>query len=127
MDLGAKRLKKSRLEAIAGLVLKSEGYEFETQFKFHDSRRWRSDFRVWRPCPNLGQSEKDAKVCLVEIEGVTHYGPNLGRHQTARGYEKDCEKYNAAALLGWTVFRFTGRMVGDGTMQQTLKEWFDES
>lgn len=57
------------------------------EHKFHPTRRWRFDF-AW---PN----EKLA----VEIEG-------RGRHQTFIGFRNDCEKYNAALLLGWRVLRF---------------------
>lgn len=72
----------------------------EREHRFHVERRWRFDFAY----PNL-------KIA-IEVEGVTRYGRNrdgsmkLGRHQTAKGYANDCEKYNAAAELGWRVFRF---------------------
>lgn len=57
-----------------------------SEFRFHPSRRWRFDW-CW----------PTAKVA-VEIEG-------RGRHQTVIGYRRDCEKYNEAARLGWTVLR----------------------
>jgi hypothetical protein len=37
-----------------------------------------------------------------------------GRHVRGRGYERDCEKYNAAALAGWIVLRVTTDMIQDG-------------
>jgi len=65
----------------------------QREFAFYPTRRWRFDF-AW---PEL-------KIC-VEVEGVV--GDGIGRHQTAKGFESDCEKYNQAVLLGWKLLRFT--------------------
>lgn len=73
---------------------------------FHPGRRWRLDF-AW---PEF--------LIALEIEGGTF---NLGRHTRPIGFEKDCEKYNAAALLGWTVLRVTGAMVKDGRALATVQ------
>jgi very-short-patch-repair endonuclease len=59
----------------------------EREYRFHPTRRWRFDF-AW-----------PAEKLAVEIEG-------RGRHQTFIGFRNDCEKYNAALLLGWRVLRF---------------------
>lgn len=63
---------------------------YEQQFKFHPKRRWMFDF-AW-------QQWKLA----VEIEGGIFV---RGRHVSPSGFVKDCEKYNEAAVLGWTVLR----------------------
>jgi len=42
----------------------------------------------------------------------------VGRHNT----EKDYEKLNCAALLGWRVLRFTPDMVRKGAALRILKE-----
>lgn len=68
-------------------------------YRFHVERRWMAD-AAW----------PDIRL-LVEIEGGTRSG---GRHVRGDGYEKDCEKYNAAAEGGWTVLRYTGAMVKSG-------------
>lgn len=47
----------------------------------------------------------------IEIEGGAFIG---GRHTRGAGFEADCEKYNRATVLGWTVLRFTGRQVRSG-------------
>ena len=77
----------------------------KTEYRFHDTRRWRFDF-AW-PEYRLA----------VEVEGGQWVN---GRHQRSKGYEGDCEKYNEAALDGWKVLRFTGDMVKDGRALATL-------
>lgn len=66
------------------------------EFKFHPERRWRFDF-AW----------PENKVAM-EIEGGVW---SRGRHTRGSGFVKDIEKYNAAASLGWRVFRFTPQQV----------------
>jgi len=47
----------------------------------------------------------------VEIEGGTK---GKSRHTNCIGFERDCRKYNEAALHGWYVLRFTGDMINSG-------------
>lgn len=73
------------------------------------NRQWRFD---WAFCDHM---------IAVEIEGLCVaprcrrcYGRQLvvmGRHASIQGYNEDLEKYNSAALLGWTVLRFTQRSI----------------
>lgn len=76
-------------------------------------RRYQCDF-VWR----------DYQL-VVEVEGGTHARRGAkrcpacgqtptGRHTTAKGYAEDCRKYNALALLGYRVLRFTTEMIRSG-------------
>ena len=75
---------------------RAENLKPEREFIFHPERKWRFDFAF-------------AEVKLaVEIEGGVY---KFGGHNGGEGYEKDCEKYNSAVLLGWRVFRFSTRMV----------------
>lgn len=76
------------------------------EYRFHGSRKWRADF-AWPECR-----------LLVEVEGGTWTG---GRHTRGAGFEKDVEKYNEAALDGWTVLRFTGRMIESGKAIQMIE------
>lgn len=80
---------------------------FETEYKFHPSRRWRFDIAF----PD--------HLLAIEIEGGIWTG---GRHTRGKGFEKDCEKYNTAALLGWTVLRFTGGMIKSGMAIQSADD-----
>ena len=59
-------------------------------------RRWRFDF-AW----------PDNRLA-VEVEGGS---ATNGRHVRPKGFREDCEKYNAAVLLGWRVLRYTTAMV----------------
>jgi very-short-patch-repair endonuclease len=68
-----------------------KGPDLEREYRFHHERRWRSDFA------HLG-----ARV-LIEIEGGIWVN---GRHNRAAGFNADLEKYLAAGLAGWRVFRF---------------------
>jgi hypothetical protein len=45
-----------------------------------------------------------------------------GRHTSGTGFQQDCEKLNAALLLGWRVFRVTPVMVQDGTALALLRK-----
>jgi len=69
------------------------------QHRFHPTRRWQFDF-----------SYPEIKLA-IEVEGGTWVN---GAHNRGAHYESDCEKYNAAALLGWVVLRYTTNMVRDG-------------
>ena len=69
------------------------------ELRFHDTRQWRFDF-AW---PGEGLA--------LEIEGGEW---SEGRHVRGGGFGADCEKYNAAAILGWRVLRVTGEMVESG-------------
>ena len=66
---------------------------------FHPVRKWRFDL-AWT----------DQRLAC-EVEGGTWSG---GRHTRGVGFERDCEKYAEALLLGWRVLRVTGDMVHDG-------------
>lgn len=77
------------------------------EFRFHETRRWRSDFAF-----------PEQKV-LIEFEGGVYTN---GAHVRGKHFESDCEKYNAAALLGYRVLRFTIDMVTSGYALQTIEQ-----
>lgn len=89
----------SKLERTMSLHLKAVGISAEPEYRFHHKRRWRFDFAI-----------PERKVA-IECEGGIWTG---GRHTRGAGFENDCEKYNAAAELGWCVLRFTKRMIESG-------------
>jgi len=65
------------------------------EYRFHPDRRWRFDF-AW-----------PASMVAVEIDGRAWHVRGGGRH----AQDSDREKLNAAASLGWRVFRFSPAML----------------
>jgi hypothetical protein len=103
---------------------------FERQLLFAKAalgRRWAFDFawrqymvaveieglvpqQIWKatlsgPAPIVAD-ERVANVRAIERQFVV-----LGRHASIAGIIEDMEKYNSAALLGWTVLRFPQKYV----------------
>jgi very-short-patch-repair endonuclease len=79
----------------------------ETEVKFHPTRKWRFDY-AW----------PDKKIAC-EVEGAIYV---RGRHSRGAGMEKDMEKYNAAALLGWRVIRVSTGHVKSGLAVTWLEQ-----
>ena len=99
--------KLSTLESLLSFQLSAlQLVEPEKEFRFHPVRKWRFDF-AW----------PDKKLA-AEVEGGTWKG---GRHTRGSGFEKDCEKYNTATVMGWRVLRFTSTQVRNGTALETIK------
>lgn len=98
-------MSKSKLEELLAIELTDRGIEYEREYRFHPTRKWRLDFAF--PSLKLG----------VEVDGGLW---TQGRHQRPDGFQKDCEKMNAAALLGWRILRFTAVTVCDGTAAKTI-------
>ena len=94
-------------EATLAQHLKAHGVSFEQEFRFHPDRKWRADFHI------VGH------MLLVEVEGGIWSG---GRHTRAKGYIGDMEKYNAAAMLGYTVLRFSTEQVKSGMAIKAIVE-----
>ena len=84
---------------------------FYAEHRFHPGRKWRFDFAFI-----------DQKVA-IEVEGGTWSG---GRHTRGSGFEKDCEKYNQAAIDGWLVLRYTSTMIKSGKAVAQIEEVIKE-
>lgn len=67
------------------------------EYQFHPLRRWRFDF-AW-PLHKVA----------VEIEGGIW---TQGRHTRGAGVLADMQKYNAAAMLGWRLLRYSPQTLG---------------
>lgn len=72
----------------------------EFEHRFHPSRAWRFDY-CW----------PDQKLA-IEVDGGIYTG---GKHGRGAGIEKDMEKANHAAALGWRVMRTTPRKLAKPT------------
>lgn len=86
-------------EVLLATHLKACKIDFEQEFKFHPDRKWRADFLI-----------TGTKI-LIEVEGGIWSG---GRHTRGKGYIGDMEKYNSAAMMGFTVLRFSTEQVKSG-------------
>lgn len=67
---------------------------FVNEYEFAKDRKFRFDIAL----PD--------RMIYIEYEGLVATGKK-GGHQTKKHYTKDCEKYNLAASLGWTGYRYT--------------------
>lgn len=81
--------------------------EPKTEHRFHPTRKWAFDY-AW-----------PERLVAVEIEGAIW---SHGRHTRGAGFTKDMEKYNAAGLLGWRVFRFSPSDLKKGVAQAFMLE-----
>lgn len=94
-------------QTLAAQILAERLPKPEREVQFHTGRKWRFDF-AW-----------PAYMLAAEVEGGTWAN---SRHTRGGGFRKDCEKYNQAALDGWTVLRFTAGMINEGKAALTISE-----
>ncbi|MDX3878143.1 hypothetical protein [Achromobacter denitrificans] len=80
----------------------------QREYRFAPPRMWRFDF-AW-----------PEQRFAVEIEGGVWTN---GRHTRGSGFVADTEKYNAAALAGWKVLRFTEKSVRDGSAVELVARY----
>ena len=69
------------------------------EFQFHPDRKWRFDWAI---------VADEIPPVAIEYEGGVFMG---GGHTRGVIYGANCEKYNEAAIMGWTVLRFTAPMI----------------
>lgn len=77
------------------------------EHRFHPSREWRFDW-AW-----------PAELVALEVEGGVWTG---GRHTRGKGFLRDMEKYNAAAVRGWAVLRCVPDDLYSGATLALLRE-----
>ena len=94
---GADAASRAPIYPLVGLCRAAGLPEPVPEYRFHPARRWRADY-AW-PLQRV----------LVEIDGGVWSG---GRHTRGAGFVADCEKLNAAALLGYAVLRYTPQQLG---------------
>ena len=123
-----KKLAREKWEIMFAGQLDIKGWFYIREYIFHPTRKWRFDVVISRGFVNqhsmnaCGESLPNhlrEKSIAVEIEGGTW---SRGRHTRGSGFAEDCRKYNAAAAMGWRVFRFPAGMVEDGSAIKFLEE-----
>lgn len=77
------------------------------EYIFHAERRWRFDLD-WKLHGHLVACEVDGGIWMQ-----TDTGRSKGHAHPVR-FSNDLEKFNEAALYGWTVIRVTPEMIRDG-------------
>lgn len=77
------------------------------EYRFHPERRWRFDW-AW----------PDKKIAVEQEGGIW----TQGAHVRGGHFLSDMEKYNAAAKLGWFVFRFTPQQIKKGEAQCFMRD-----
>ena len=103
---------RSPAETLLAVQLADAHIIFDSEFRFHPKRRWRADFMI-----GSYTGRPDWSI-LVEVEGGAYV---QGRHTRGPAFEADCEKYAAAAILGYRVIRVTPRQVEDGRALAWIK------
>jgi len=97
----------SDLEELPGQHIRLSGLTMPArEYRFHPRRRWRFDFA--RPFYEIA----------VEVDGGVY---SLGGHVRSRGFERDAEKRNAAAMAGWRELHFTPRHVESDLAVQAIR------
>ena len=96
----------SKAEEELALHLKAEKIDFEREYRFHDTRRFRFDFALL-----------EHKIA-VEVDGGMWM---KGGHTSGVGASRDREKDELALRDGWTVYRCTPEMVKKGSAIDTIK------
>ena|SRR5215475_10721157 len=88
--------------------LKELGFNFEREYRFHETRRWKADYHL------LGHR------ILIELHGSVY---QQGRHTRGAGFEDDREKMNTAQMLGYRVLEFSTSQVLRGFARDFLKHY----
>lgn len=82
----------TRLRPLIQLCIAHGLPEPRPEYRFHPTRLWRFDY-AW-----------PAQKIAAEVEGGI-WRKGGGAHSHPQNIERDIEKYNAAAVLGWRVLR----------------------
>jgi hypothetical protein len=100
-------LRKSEVEELFALELKSHKIQFEREVRLIPQRKFRWDFVI--------------EGLAIEIQGGTFKG-SRGGHTSGMGYQKDCEKMQLVVMEGHTPLYFTSDDVRKGRAIKVIKE-----
>lgn len=80
----------------------------KAELQFNENRGWRFDFYY------------DDQQIAIEYEGGI-FDKGASGHKSVSGIMRDIEKYNEAALAGWTVIRVTAQSVTSGAALRYIR------
>jgi len=103
---------KQRLELFIESL--KDRHTIEREYVFHPTRKWRFD---WAIISNEINDFGNTFLVSIEYEGGVFTG---GGHTRGVIYSGNAEKYNEAAIMGWTVLRFTAPMVRAGLHEEQI-------
>lgn len=106
-----KASKANQYSLFLRLLEENTGYHWESEYKFHPTRKWRFDFAL------------PSKKVAIEIDGGVF---TAGRHSGGIGQIKDMEKMNAAASLGWRVLHFIPRQTTELTTLELITKTIED-
>lgn len=86
---------KSHIDQVLSSFCEGQPLTLYREFPFYPGRKFKFDWAIL-----------ELKVA-IEYEGI--FGGGKSGHTTHSGYNKDTFKYNAAAEMGWKVFRYTAK------------------
>lgn len=85
----------------------------ETEVVFHPTRKWRVDY-LWRK-----------EMIALEVEGGI-WIKGGGAHSRPMNIQRDVDKYNELALMGYLLIRATPQMMKDGRGVVLLERAFKQ-
>lgn len=100
-----KRAPAAKTDLFTAIARDELGVEVVKELEFCAGRRWRFDYAIPEYKIALeveGGAFKKRRYIDAEGDLVTTIG---GRHNSAKGFLADMEKYNTATVLGWRVLR----------------------
>ena len=119
--------KQSKNDMFTMLCKSQLQIDVQKEYVFHPTRKFRFDYAILDKKIAIEQEggvfKKRKYVDKRTGELITTTG---GRHNSATGFLNDIEKYNAATLLGWRVFRVTPEKLLTSETLNLIKQAHDQ-
>jgi len=118
VDIKIPQIKKTSKEKmqLEAFINKFDGvFQVEREYKFHPVRKWRFDWAVGHQ--EVSGTFNAGLLVAIEYDGGVFTG---GGHVRGVIFSANAEKLNEAALMGWTVLRFTAPMVRAGMHESQI-------
>lgn len=110
-----KKTSKEKQRLGAFIESLKDKYTVAQEYVFHPTRKWRFDWAIGHQ--EVCGTFNAGLLIAIEYEGGVFTG---GGHTRGVIYSGNAEKYNEAALMGWTVLRFTAPMIRAGLHEDQI-------